>query len=459
MQVAQQPSDNTTGISPMKTTVLFLLLLAFSIECNAQARPKKILIKNIMVFNGIDNRIFKSDILIDGPMIVKVDPVITLDTINDVTIIDGTGTFAMPGMIDAHSHLLLEALPVSSLYTADISYMSLLAAHFAERQLMRGFTTVRDMGGNTFALAKAIDGGLVKGPRVYPSGAAISQTGGHGDFDLPTSTQANGELSYLSQNGMTAIADGYDEVLKQARVQLRQGATQIKLCAGGGIISMYDPIDVSQFTEREISAAVQAAENWGTYVTVHAYNNVSVRRALAAGVKCIEHAQLIDDSTARLMAEKNVWWSLQPFLNDNDVTPYPEGSSNWKKQQEVIKGTDNAYRMAKKYNIKVAFGTDHLFDSSTVDNQGHILTKLSTWYSPYEILKMATSDNAALLRMCGERNPYQLGPIGEISAGSYADLIVLDGNPLDDLRLIEQPKEHFKVIIKNGIIYKNELSK
>lgn len=440
----------------MKKATLFFLLISIQLGSIAQSVRTVTLIKNIQIFNGKDNKIFKSDILIDGPLIIKIDSFIPSAKMKNVSIIDGSGKFLMPGLIDAHTHLLLESLPLSSLYTADFGFMNLQAAYFAEKQLLRGFTTVRDMGGNVFSLAKAIDMGMVKGPRIFPSGAAISQTAGHGDFDLPTAV-SNTTDSYLTQNGITAIADGYEQVLKKSRIQLRQGATQVKLCAGGGIISMYDPIDVSQYTEQEIRAAVEAAENWGTYVTVHAYNDVSVRRAIAAGVKCIEHGQLINDTTAKLIAEKNIWWSLQPFLNDEDATPYPEGSINWKKQQDVIKGTDHAYKMAKKHKIKVAFGTDHLFDSTSAGGQGRVLTKLKNWYSNYEILKMATHDNAELLSLCGSRNPYPSGKIGTISEGAFADLIILDSNPLEQIEIIAAPIEHFKLIMKNGVIYKNEM--
>jgi imidazolonepropionase-like amidohydrolase len=372
-------------------------------------------------------------------------------------IIEGKGKYLMPGLIDAHAHLMLESITLPSLLTSDFGYMNLYAAHFAEKQLMRGFTTVRDMGGNSFSLAKAIDNGMVKGPRVFPSGAAISQTGGHGDFGLPTDVPRNGDNSYLAQTGMTAIADGPDQVLLRTREQLRQGASQIKLMAGGGIVSMYDPIDVSQYSEAEIKAAVDAASNWGTYVTVHAYLPESIKTAVAAGVKCIEHGQLIDESTAKLMAEKSIWWCLQPFMDDEDVTPFPAGSSNWKKQMEIIKGTDNAYKLAKKYRIKLAFGTDCLFDSSSAKNQGKILCKLLNWFTPYEILKMATYDNAELLAMSNKRSPYQEGRLGEITEGAYADLIIVDGNPLENIRLIGDPETHFKLIMKNGVIYKNKM--
>jgi imidazolonepropionase-like amidohydrolase len=294
---------------------------------------------------------------------------------------------------------------------------------------------------------------------VFPSGAAISQTGGHGDFGLPTDVPRKEDNSYLSKTGMTAIADGSDQVLLRTREQLRQGASQIKLMAGGGIVSMYDPIDVSQYSVAEIKAAVEAANNWGTYVTVHAYLPESIKTAIAAGVKCIEHGQLIDESTAKLMAEKNIWWCLQPFMDDEDATPFPLGSANWKKQMEIIKGTDNAYALAKKYHIKTAFGIDCLFDSTSAKNQGKVLCKLQKWFTPFEILKMATHDNAELLSMSNKRSPYQEGKLGEISEGAYADLIIVDGNPLEHIKLIENPETNFKLIMKNGVVYKNTLEK
>jgi imidazolonepropionase-like amidohydrolase len=440
----------------MKNYFLFASFLFLSTCLFAQ---QQIFIKNVLVFNGKENRTFKSNILIQGQLIKKIDSInIVVDT-KSTEIIDGKGKYLMPGLIDAHAHLMFESMPLPVLLTSDFGYVNLYASYFAEKQLMRGFTTVRDMGGNTFSLAKAIDKGLVKGPRVFPSGAAISQTGGHGDFGLPTDVPRNEDNSYLSKTGMTAIADGSDQVLLRTREQLRQGASQIKLMAGGGIVSMYDPIDVSQYSVAEIKAAVEAANNWGTYVTVHAYLPESIKTAIAAGVKCIEHGQLIDESTAKLMAEKNIWWCLQPFMDDEDATPFPVGSANWKKQMEIIKGTDNAYALAKKYHIKTAFGIDCLFDSTSAKNQGKVLCKLQKWFTPFEILKMATHDNAELLSMSNKRSPYQEGKLGEISEGAYADLIIVDGNPLEHIKLIENPETNFKLIMKNGVVYKNTLEK
>jgi len=191
----------------------------------------------------------------------------------------------------------------------DVGYNNLLAGDEATATLMRGFTTVRDVGGPAFGLKRAIDEGLVAGPRIYPSGAMITITGGHGDFrqlsDLPRTI--GGMLTRVEQIGGSMIADSPDEVRLRAREQLMQGATQIKLTAGGGVASPFSPLDVSTFTEPELRAAVEAAENWGTYVAVHAYTPVAIQRSIAAGVRCIEHGHLMDEATAKLMAEKGIW--------------------------------------------------------------------------------------------------------------------------------------------------------
>jgi imidazolonepropionase-like amidohydrolase len=195
-----------------------------------------------------------------------------------------------------------------------------------------------------------------------------------------------------------------------------------------------------------------------TYVTVHAYTPRAVQRAIAAGVKCIDHGQLADEATARLMAEKDIWWSLQPFLDDDDAPRYPEGSANRKKLLEMTSGTDNAYKLAIKYKIKTAWGSDILFDPKLGERQGKQLTKLTRWYTSTQILKMATADNAELLALSGPRNPYP-GKLGVVEEGALADLLLVDGDPLTNLKLIEDPDKNFVVIMKDGKLYKNLLSK
>ncbi len=441
----------------MKTFILLLLCLNLTFFSNLNAQTSQILIKDINIFNGKDENAFRANILIEGQLIKQISTSSIAVTENTL-VIDGTDKYVMPGLIDAHVHVMFESIPQQQALFSDFAFLNLFAAKAAEEQLLRGFTTVRDLGGGSLTLARAIDMGLAKGPRIFSSGAFISQTGGHGDFGLPTDVPRKiGELSYVERNGIVAIADGVDQVLLRAREQLRQGATQLKLMAGGGVASSYDPLDVTQYTETEFKAAVSAAENWGTYVTVHAYTPNAIQTAINAGVKCIDHGQLADEATAKLMAEKGIWWSLQPFLDDEDANAYPEGSANKVKQLEVSDGTDNAYKLAKKYNIKTAWGTDNLFNATNAKKQSKKLTKLTRWYTPFEILKMATSTNAELLSLSGKRNPYQKGTLGVIEEGAYADLILMNENPLENINLIENPAENFKLIMKDGVIYKNIL--
>jgi imidazolonepropionase-like amidohydrolase len=207
----------------------------------------------------------------------------------------------------------------------------------------------------------------------------------------------------------------------------------------------------------ELRAAVQAAENWGTYVTVHAYTPKAVRQSIEAGVKCIEHGQLLDDATAKLMAEKGIWWSLQPFTDDGPSV-YAEGSPNRIKQLTMFEGTETAYRLARKYKIKTAWGTDTLFSAQRTSRQGHQLSKMVQWYTPAEVLRMATRDNAELLALSGLRSPYP-GKLGVVEEGALADLLLVDGDPLSNIKLVEDAGKNFPVIMKDGVIYKNALSK
>lgn len=443
----------------MKTLIRIVLCLNLAFTAGLNAQSSQILIKDIHIFNGKSERITKANILIEGQLIKQISSS-EISVNENAVVIDGTGKYVMPGLIDAHVHVMFESIPQTQAMLSDFAFLNLFAAKAAEEQLMRGFTTVRDLGGGSLSLARAIDMGLAKGPRIFSSGAFISQTGGHGDFGLPTDVPRKvGELSYVERNGIVTIADGVDQVLMRSREQLRQGATQLKLMAGGGVASSYDPLDVTQYTYEEFKAAVSAAENWGTYVTVHAYTPNAIQTAIRAGVKCIDHGQLADEATAKLMAEKGIWWSLQPFLDDEDANKYPEGSANRAKQIEVSQGTDNAYRLAKKYKIKTAWGTDNLFNAVNAQKQGKKLTKLTRWYTPFEVLKMATADNAELLNLSGKRNPYQKGALGVIEEGAYADLIILNENPLENIHLIENPHENFQLIMKDGVIYKNTLNK
>src|SRR5580704_7927627 len=419
------------------------------------ANPQPTLFQNVRIFDGRSATLSApSNVLVHGNTIARISSSPIAVEAN-VRVIAANGRVLMPGLIDAHWHAFMAATPQMLLMTADPNYLQLLAARQAAATLMRGFTTIRDLGGPVFGLKRAIDEGVTIGPRIYPSGAFISQTSGHGDFrfsfELPRVT--GGPLSHSEVEGIAAIADSPDEVRLRAREQLRQGASQIKLMAGGGVASPYNPIESTQYTEPEIRAAVEAADNWGTYVTVHAYTPRSIRQALAAGVKCIEHGQLIDEPTAKLLADNGIWWSLQPLLDDEDAPPLVNPVSQ-KKALEVFAGTDNAYKLARKYNVKTAFGTDILFDARLASRQGAILAKMTRWYTPAEALKMATADNGELMALSGFINPYP-GKLGVVEEGAVADLLLVDGNPLENIKLVADPDRNLLVIMKGGTIYKD----
>ena len=439
--------------------IVFILPALPALAQNTTAEtPRSTLFTNVRVFDGKGATLSDAiNVLVRGNVIEKIakEPIST-DRSASTTIVDGKGRTLMPGLIDAHVHMTFSTVPLALIFSADPNYTMLRDGKAAGEMLMRGFTSGRDTGGNSFGLKRTIDEGFIPGPRIWPSGAMISQTSGHGDYrtlhDLPRGP--GDPLHSTERSGAVIIADGAAEVLRRAREQLMLGASQIKLAAGGGIVSNYDPLDVAEFTEAEIHAAVEAAQNWGTYVTVHAYTPRAMQPAIRAGVLCIEHGQLTDEATVKIMAEKGIWWSLQPFLDDEDAIPFPEGSARRRTQIEISNGTDTAYRLAKKYKIKTAWGTDTLFDERRARRQGAQLSKLVRWYTPAEILKMATADNAELLALAGPRNPYP-GKLGVVEEGALADLLLVDGDPIANIKLIEYPEKNFVVIMKDGVVYKN----
>jgi imidazolonepropionase-like amidohydrolase len=264
-------------------------------------------------------------------------------------------------------------------------------------------------------------------------------------------------MSYAERVGATAIADSPDEVRRRTREQLLKGASQIKVHAGGGISSDYDPIDTTQYSLEEMKAAVGAAEDWGTYVCVHAYTPRAIRRAIEAGVKVIEHGQLMDEATAKLMADKGIWWSFQPFLLDEDANT-GGGRDAAVKRAEVSDGTKRAIGYAQKYKIKMAWGTDILFNPQGPATQNRQLTKMVQFMTPAQVLKMATHDNAQLLALSGPRNPYP-GKLGVVEVGALADLLLVDGDPIADLTVLNDPAKNMLVIMKDGRIYKNLTAK
>jgi imidazolonepropionase-like amidohydrolase len=332
-----------------------------------------------------------------------------------------------------------------------------VAAREAERTLMRGFTTVRDAGGPSFGLKRAIGQGLIAGPRIYPSGGLISQTSGHADFRLRFEVPRGSTtpLSHAEAAGFAFTADGEAEVLRRVREQLMLGASQIKLTGGGGISSLYDPLESVQFTEAEMRAAVQAASDFGTYVMIHVYIPRGIQRAIRAGVRCIEHGQLADEESARMMAGEGVWWSLQPFLGDEDANERqtPEAVA---KGREVAEGTVRAYALAQRFGVKIGWGTDILFSPHLLPHHGRQLAKMTRFHEPLEALRIATGQNGELLAMSALRNPYP-GAVGVIAPGAMADVLVVDGDPTRSLDFLMDPDANLRMIMKDGRLHKNTL--
>lgn len=417
-------------------------------------RYDNVVIRGAQVFNGCESDLSLADVLISGNMISKIGP--NLEAPEGSLEIMADGYTLIPGLIDAHWHGLFAEATIPQIMTSNEGYWNLLAARAQSNALYRGFTSIREAAGPMFDIARATDEGLIQGPRVFPSGPAISQTSGHMDFRFTTDVPATSDnLHPLERADGFYIADGVPEVIKRVRENLMQGATQIKLMAGGGVTSSYDPIHTIQFTDDEMNAAVEVAENWGTYVMTHAINDEAVSHSLDAGVKSIEHGHMATEETLERMREEGAWLSMQPFLDDEDAPELNEAQKA--KYKFVTDGTDFVYRTAKELGVKIAFGTDTLFSADLAKRQGAQLAKLQKWFSPFEALKMATCDNAELLALAGPLTPYPDGPLGVIQPGAYADMILVNGNPLENLDLISDPDGNFALIMKDGVIYKNEV--
>jgi imidazolonepropionase-like amidohydrolase len=431
-------------------TVWFLTFCLLGAAFAKTDEENSILFRDVRVFDGKATELTEPlNVLVQGNRIASIGSDLQISP--NTRIIEGRGRTLMPGLIDVHVHLTFSALSMPRLLSPDLTpeLAEAAAAEQAEAMLLRGFTSVRDMGGPIWSLKQGIDAGRYQGPRVWPSGATISQTAGHGDFRLPTerSRRFFGEPSRAERMGATFIADGRAEVLTAVRENLRFGASQIKLMAGGGTSSAYDPVDVTQYTFDEMRAGVEATEDWGTYVAVHAYTPRAIRRAIEAGVKVVEHGQMLDEETLALMAERDIWLSTQVLRGS---TPDMEAQRQ-AKRAPVIEGQARLWPMARDLGVKLAWGTDFLFEPALNRQQNANLLLLEQWFTPAEILKLVTHDNAQLLALSGPRNPYP-GKLGVVEPDALADLLLVDGNPLANLELLGDPEQNFVVIMKDGRI-------
>jgi len=407
------------------------------------------LIENVRIFNGVDATLTHGHVLIEDGVISRVSAD-AIEAGGGVVIIDGGNRVLSPGFIDLHAHLTSH-VPYNQL-DAHGTVVGAVANDVARHFLDSGFTTVRDAGGTHPDLAKAIELGTVYGPRVFPSGAVLSQTGGHGDWrhaSVPNPT-LRGSSPYIHAD-QAVIVDGVDQHLAAVRENLRFGATQIKIMGGGGVMSDYDPIHSLQPSPEEIRAAVQAASDFGTYVLAHAYTSEAVRRLVDNGVRCIEHGLLIDDATARFVKKNDVVISTQLVVYRalKDLDGITE--TNLEKLDVVLKGQENLISLIKKYDITTGFATDLIGGMYPMLTRE--FTERAMYWTPAEVLAQATSESAKVIRMAGRLNRH--GNFGEVREGWVADLLLINGEPLDDISVLRDPDENLALIMKDGKIIKN----
>jgi imidazolonepropionase-like amidohydrolase len=444
----------------------------------AQDEDLPILFTNVNVFDGVNEALIENaNVLVQGNLIAKVseEPL----AVANARIIDGGGRTLMPGLIDAHTHFThcVPGAGIDGLEVTHWSEMGAMATVCAKEHLMNGFTTVREMGEGAIGpgLKKSIDKGYIPGPRIYPSGAYISQTSGHADF--LSVTTAKEEDSNLYRLGVAAIADGPDEVRTAVRKQLSLGASQIKLMGGGGVSSLKDPIHSSQYTAAEMSAAVEAAQAFDTYVGAHVYQDVDIRRSLESGLLSIEHGQFMTDDTANLMVEKGAFLSLNLAGTSLDLFKHPvygaEGTPPYVKSKQFQEQAANLPEILKNNpHMKIVFNTDLVFSAGEDLRRGIDFEKFMHYdlLGSIRALRGMTSLNGKLMALTGKMNPYPDGKLGVIEEGAYADILLVDGNPLEDMTVIganpkwfdadarDQDLKTLRLIMKDGKIYKNTLS-
>jgi imidazolonepropionase-like amidohydrolase len=387
------------------------------------------------------------DVLVDGERIAELSdrPIASAAAER----IDLRGATLMPGLIDAHVHAAITTMDLAAMERKPVTLVAHEARRVLEGMLQRGFTTVRDAGGADWGLAQAVESGLVAGPRIFFSGRVLSQTGGHGDF-RPRAEMANLCACQVHSSSFAHVADGVDAVRKAAREELRRGAHQVKIMASGGVASPTDPIWNLQYSEGEMAAIVEEARGWRTYAMAHAYTPEAIVRAVRAGVRTIEHGNLIDAPSAALVKERGAYlvptlvtyFMIQEF---GRALRFPEASL--RKVDDVLDAGLASLEIARRAGVPMGFGTDLL--GETHEHQAREFGIRAKVLAPAEILRSATLVNAEILGRSGE--------LGVIAPGALADLLVVDGNPLDDVAILEGQGEHLRAILKAGRFYKNQL--
>ncbi|MFM9851098.1 MAG: amidohydrolase family protein [Hyphomicrobiaceae bacterium] len=388
------------------------------------------------------------ELLVEGGLIKEVSskPI----RADNATVVDCGRRTLMPGLIDSHVHVCLSEVYIRQLENIPLTLMTARAVDLMRGMLNRGFTSVRDTGGADWGIKAAVEQGLVPGPRLFIAGRAIGPTGGHSDGRRRTD-QGGGCYCCNALKFTMQISDGADQVRKAAREQMRQGCDHVKIMMSGGVASPYDPLDSLQFSPGEVAAAVEEAGAFGRYVCAHAYSPEAITRAANGGVRTIEHGNLIDDASAALMAKSGMflianlvaYYAMRERAKEFGMTP-----EMLEKNDLVIDGGLKSLEICKRAGVPVAYGSD-LLGQLQVDQSREFQLR-SEVVKPIDIVRSATTIGAQVVR--------QEGKLGCVKPGAFADLIVVDGNPLNRLELLQGQGEHIPLIMKGGKLYKNALN-
>jgi imidazolonepropionase-like amidohydrolase len=447
------------------TTAIFIMLVTHPVFSEEEEKKVQILFTNVNIFDGFSDKLnMGMSVLVEDNYIKEVNK--KIDAPKDAYVIDGKGRTMTPGLIDMHQHVMLNPPGGTTAYQTkwDGAAGGAFALHHLNQNiLVKGITTVRDIAGDPLDIAKAIDLGHLPGPRIYSSGGAISQTGGHGDWagrNVPPEILSNhNDMAQRTQN--TWVVDGVEEVTKAVRLNLRRGAAFIKVMGGGGVASEFDPLEIMGLAEDEVNRAVEIAADNGTYVAVHAYHDDSYKRHLDAGTRSFEHGFLVSEKTVKRMADmgEKVVWSFQCFMSVNSFGSYESMPVFFTHEQKlkgiaVGKGARNAAKLMNKHNVFTIGGSD-MFSPGLVERiKEDITCNVKAGYSPAQALKHWTGNAGKVLKWSGPKDPYPTYALGTIKEGAYADLLLWDGNPLDNIELIlDENKLHF--VMKDGLVYKN----
>jgi len=466
--MAQAPAGqffaHTNGETGMKFLLRTLVLLCAMLALAAQAQdeaPNQVLITNVSVWDGTSNKAVQGiDVLIEGNKIKAVARGIDA---SGATVIDGKGGVVTPGLIDMHQHLMLNGGTSAGSYNWDAYTQGAHASRAAEYLLKSGFTTIRDIAGNSLSLKRAINSGILPGPRVYSSGPALGPTGGHQDWGAYNDGPGVGNYQNLVNN--THVADGVAEWLRVGRWNFKSGADFLKVMSGGGVASTFDPIDLNSPTLEEMKAAVQAANEYGGYVAIHGYTDAAYNKSMDAGVKFYEHGFLISEETVKRMAKEDVWWSWQPYGSYNTFGKgnFPDWFTEDMKAKgaAVAEGSVRVPKLMRKHGVKMVTGSDMFgWDNwhNAIINVAYPVEIPDLGFTSLDAMKMATSNpGQALLELSApSRNPFKGAKLGVIEEGAWADVLIWSGDPTQNVRLVVE-SANLLLIMKDGKLYKNLL--